>query len=146
MDIEKRIMLSITGEQLREMIIKSDGVVNSLKLEIHNRRLEIGELNKKQAATEAKLDKELKRLRGMDKAQILNKDIPENVAQLREELIKKMEQVKRKDITIAKAEKLRVEIEELKSALQKSCSHPFVYNKQGFEGSASYDFEDKDPE
>lgn len=112
---------------------------------LHAKRLSINKLNKHAEELEDAVERGERKLETIRVALILNKGIPKSIAKLRENIIAKVARAQRKDITIHTKEMLEKVIPLLKTELQKTCTHPFVYNRPGYEGSHLNDREDSYP-
>ena len=138
-------MLNITREELDKMFADSAQKLEGLRNELYTIQLEINQLGTRQNETNKKIKDEEKRLEAIREAQVLNDPIPEKVSGVRKRLLTKIERSKREEITIAEKKKMDAEIPELKMELQKECTHPFVFHRDGYEGSPSQDFENSYP-
>lgn len=138
-------MLNLTAQEFDTMLFKSNKRIGDLREELTNLNLSIRQLNQKKDNKEKEIDIQEKKSEAIQNALIIVHGVSSNISKMRNRLLEKMIKAKRKDITITAAENLRTEIEVLKKELQKSCSHPFVYDEPGYEGSPFHDFENRHP-
>lgn len=138
-------MLNLTVKELDETRAKSDKRMEDLTSQITNVQSEISRLDKKLDEIEKSTKNEERKSEAIKKALILVRGIPSKNSQIRNQLLRNMERAVREDITIAENKKIGIEIETLKTGLQKTCSHPFVYDEPGYEGSQSHDYENRYP-
>ena len=81
----------------------------------------------------------------VQQAAVIKRGIPDNVAELREQLLKLRDKTESKRISIRTLETTEQRIVELAEELQEICAHPVVIYFEGYRGSRSYDYEDKRP-
>lgn len=84
-------------------------------------------------------------VRRLTELQLIKKGVPKSVADIRDEILVKMKQARRRDITIAKKEILEKEIKNLRKRLQNICDHPFVFSYDSYSGSQHNEYEDAYP-
>jgi len=138
-------MLNISARECREQLraaIRTDSESQS-KLETISQ--ELSSLNNEREDTKRIVAKNRRKIDALRSALVLIRPIPVRLAQLRSNLLAKMEKVGSEAITIATYKKLLEEIEQLKKNLKNRCPHPFIFERQGYEGSASHDFKDARP-
>lgn len=138
-------MLNFSVQKFEEMLSESNKEIEGLKLELTVLNLSIRQLSQKRDNKEKDIETQEKKSEAIRKALILVHGVPSKVSKMRDQLLRKMWRVGRKDIMVAESENLKVEIESLKLELQKVCSHPFVYDEPGYEGSPSCDYENRNP-
>ncbi len=138
-------MLNFTAKEFAKMLAESDNKIEGLKSELTTVGIEIEQLNRKQDGIKKDLKNQENKSEAIRRALILVQGVSSKISQMRNKLLKTMERAGREDITIDESKNLRTEVGTLQAQLQKACAHPFVYDEPGYEGSLSYDFEDRHP-
>lgn len=138
-------MLNLTAAEITDRLAKSNEKIKTLKIGFEIVEADIAKGHIRKANLIKKQEQEEKKIKAAEKALILVWGIPAKVSQIRNQLLRKMERAGREDITVAENKNLRTEIENLKTELQKVCSHPFVYDEPGYEGSPSHEYENRHP-
>lgn len=139
-------MLNLTAPEITDRLAKSNEKTRTIKADLKRAEADIAKVHKRKTELLKENEQEEKKIKAAEKALILVRGIPAKVSQMRNQLLRKMERVGRKDITVAESESLGTEIEGLKVELQKTCAHPFVYREQGYEGSPSQERDNRRPE
>lgn len=127
------------------MATKSDNKTKKLKRRMSEISTDIGQLSRERDTLEEGLKREEKRVVAIREATVLNGGVPRKVSIVRDTLLKVMCQVKSKNITIAKLERLEVQEKDLQKELQQKCNHPFVFHREGYQGRSSNDYDDGYP-
>jgi hypothetical protein len=138
-------MLNLTTEYLDKILFESSKKIDSLKSELPAVQFEIGRLQRRNEGLRKDIQIEERKLEAIKKARTVLKGISGNHANLRKRLLKMIARSKNDNITIANKRKLETEVEDLKAQLKKECNHPFVYHKNGYQGSPSQDYENGYP-
>jgi len=139
-------MLNLTMAEVQSRLAKSDSEITATEADLEGILTKIINLNQLKRTAEDTLIKERREQEAAQKALILVKGVPRSVSQTRNRLLRKMGQVVRRDITIAKKEELESEIDTLKLELQELCTHTFIYYQSGYEGDSTNDYENRCPE
>lgn len=138
-------MLNLSTVEFNGMLSESNKKIKRLKSELSILNLSIEQLSRKKKETKEDLEAQEDKSEAIQKALILVRGVSLEISHLRNQLLRKKERAGREDITIAENKNLSTEIETLTTELQKVCSHPFVYDEPGYEGSHSYDYENRCP-
>lgn len=138
-------MLNLTNKDCESMITKSNKRLEGLRSELLLTQSEIRRLNLKQDDIKKSIKNEEKKSIATQEAVILNKSITRKVSTARNVLLSKINRLRREDITIGEMNRLREEVEKLKKEIQQNCNHPFVFHKEGYQGSYPHDHEDGYP-
>lgn len=138
-------MLNISVQELTERLFKSGEKINKVKLDLHELRLKIQKLDLERKELEKEIEKEEKKSTAAEQALILARGVSSKILRTRNSMLTKMEVTKSKNITIAEKEKLEAEIENVRKELHALCSHPFVYDRPGWQGTPFNEYEDRCP-
>jgi len=139
-------MLNLSIEEIESKLKKSNIKISNHEISLQLIGFEISDLNRKKVEAEDALAKETRKREAAQKALILVKGVLSKVSRIRNRLLRKIEQVKRRDITIAKQEELELEIDTLKLELQELCAHTFIYCRSGYAGDSAHDYKNGHPE
>jgi len=139
-------MLNLTTQEVVSRLVESDSKIVAIEADLKSVYEEIENLNKRKEKNEALLTKERKNKEATQKALILVKGVPRSVSRARNRLLRKREQVIRRDITIARKEELEADIKTLGLELQELCAHRFIYCRSGYTGDIAHDYENGRPE
>jgi hypothetical protein len=132
----------VRGRKLAAQSDETEARAITLRQGIAQETERISEAQKKKGKLEEDLRATERTLRKLRELQTAGSGLPKDVADLRARVTSKTKESKRRDITVAKRDALRKEVETLTARLQGLCKHPFVFSYDGYGGSQSYDYDD----
>ena len=138
-------VINLTTQDLDKMAVKSNKKIGALGTDLVDIKIEIGKLQGKKVQMERDLKSEQDKLGATREAQVINSGVPKEILRLRIKLLVDIERSRSDKITIATKERLDREIYTAKKELGLVCKHPFVFHKNGYEGSPSQDYENGRP-
>jgi hypothetical protein len=129
----------LDADKIRRNIVDNDLVVRFQVEEIQRIEGEIKELTTSKLRCEEIKRRAASRAHLLLRALLLKKGIPTETAELRQQILDAMQEVKRDDITIARQRELQSLIKSLREKLMQICKHPFVTGHVGYRGYSEDD-------
>lgn len=133
--------------------IEIQGAIEKVEREFLQKQGELGgatsqrdEIHKKINLLESQISDLRNQWKVLQQQIIICDGIPQEIADLREEIMRIRKTVLRKDILIKTKENLEKELVSLYVKIQKGCAHPFVMQiRAPYQGSSTYDYENQHP-
>lgn len=127
------------AEKMEKLIYEFDVVVNCHTGAIQRFEKELAEFSANKRASEGKKQTAARKKQLLQEALLIHNGVPQEVGDLRQQILEMKQEAERTDITVARQKELYTLINFNTVALQRTCTHQFVLSKSGYKEYETYD-------